>query len=288
MSHSRTEAPSTDHVGNADADEAPAKHVSILQLEHIGVVRDGTTMLDDVSLEVRAGQHWVVLGANGGGKSTLLAVAGLDLHPTRGRAVLLGHELGKVDIRPLRGSVGIASSFLANRLRGELEAAAVVFCGRYGALEPWWHTYTDADHDRAAELLGFVGLEGFGGRSFRSLSSGERQRVLLARALFNDPALLLLDEPNAGLDPGAREALIDVQIDLAERKPELASLLVTHHVEDVPPTATHLLALAKGRSVASGTIETTLTGGLVSELFDVDYEVVRTGDRWFAQPRTRA
>ena len=261
---------------------------AVLQLEHIGVVRNHTTMLDDVSLTVMPGEHWAVLGANGGGKSTLLGVAGLDLHPTRGTAILLGHELGRVDIRPLRGSVGVASAFLANRLRGELEAAAIVFCGRYGALEPWWHTYGEADHTRAAELLAFVGLGGFDSRSFVSLSSGERQRVLLARALFNDPALLLLDEPNAGLDPGAREALIEVQTDLARRRPTLSSILVTHHVEDIPPTATHVMALAKGRTVVSGPIDQTLSGELVSELFGVDYDVVKRGARWFAQPRHEA
>lgn len=256
----------------------------VLRLDRISVIRNETTMLDDVSLKVMAGEHWVILGANGGGKSTLLGVAGLDIHPTRGTAELLGHELGRVDIRPLRGSVGVASAFLANRLRGELEAAAIVFCGRYGALEPWWHTYTDADHARAGELLGFVGLDGFDTRSFSSLSSGERQRVLLARALFNDPALLLLDEPNAGLDPGAREALIEVQTDLARRKAALSSILVTHHVEDIPPTASHVMALANGRSVASGPIDQTLTGELVSGLFGVDYDLRRQGNRWFAQP----
>ncbi len=256
----------------------------VLELDTIGVVRNGTTMLDRVSLRVLPGEHWIVLGANGSGKSTLLGVAGLDLHPTTGTATLLGAELGRVDIRPLRGSVGTSSALLANRLRGELEAAAVVYCGKYGALEPWWHTYTDSDHERSAQLLGLVGLAGFDARSFGSLSSGERQRVLLARALFNDPALLLLDEPNAGLDPGAREALVDVQVDLALSQPDRASILVTHHVEDIPPSATHLLGLAKGQVVCVGHVDDVLNGSLVSRLFDVQYEVEKRQGRWFGRP----
>jgi iron complex transport system ATP-binding protein len=256
----------------------------VLELEAIGVVRDGTTMLNRVSLRIMPGEHWIVLGANGSGKSTLLGVAGLDLHPTTGKATLLGSELGRADIRPLRGWVGTSSALLANRLRGELEAAAIVYCGKYGALEPWWHKYTDGDHDRSAELLGLVGLAGFDTRSFRSLSSGERQRVLLARALFNDPALLLLDEPNAGLDPGAREALVDVQVDLARSQPDRASILVTHHVEDIPPSATHLLALADGQVVCTGHVDDVLKGSLLSRLFNVRYEVEKRRGRWFGLP----
>jgi iron complex transport system ATP-binding protein len=258
--------------------------VPVLQLENIGVVRDSVTMLAGVSLEVMPGQHWIVLGANGSGKSTLLGVAGLDLHPSTGRAVLLGQELGRVDIRPLRGSVGVSSAFLAQRLRSGLQAGAVVYCGRYGALEPWWHSYSDADRERSSQLLGMVGLDGFDSRSFGSLSSGERQRILLARALFNDPALLLLDEPNAGLDPGAREALVEVQVDLAHAQPTRASILVTHHVEDIPPSATHLLALAEGEVVTAGPIDSVLSGSLISALFGVSYRLEQHEGRWLGVP----
>ncbi|MFW2381984.1 MAG: ABC transporter ATP-binding protein [Acidimicrobiales bacterium] len=258
----------------------------VLELEDITVVRNGNTLLDAVSLTVMPGQHWVVLGPNGSGKSTLLGVAGLDLHPSSGRACLLDHELGTSDIRPLRGAVGVSSSYLAHRLRSELEAAAVVYCGRYGALEPWWHRYTGDDHDRASQLLGLVGLSGFDRRPFGSLSSGERQRTLLARALFNDPALLLLDEPNAGLDPGAREALVAVQVDLASHRPDRASILVTHHVEDIPRSATHLLALADGKVVSSGPLDETLDGSLISSLFGVTYRLEKSHGRWFGVPKS--
>ncbi|NNF54701.1 MAG: ATP-binding cassette domain-containing protein [Acidimicrobiales bacterium] len=266
---------------NNAVDSAPP---AILSMQGVSVTRREHRLLVDVSLDVAPGERWVILGPNGGGKSTLMAVAGLDLHPSSGRVTLLGSELGRTDIRPLRGSVGVSSAFLAHRLRGELSAEEVVYCGRYGALEPWWHSYTGADLNRAMELLEVVGLAGAAKRAMTTLSSGERQRVLLARALFNDPALLLLDEPNAGLDPGAREALIAVQNDLAHRRPERATILVTHHVEDIPESATHLLALADGAVVASGQLERTLSTQLVNELFDVNCELHRHGSRWFALP----
>ncbi len=258
----------------------------VLDLDRITVIRNGNRLLSEVTLQVMPGEHWIVLGPNGCGKSTLLGVASLDLHASEGIARLLGSELGRTDIRPLRGLVGVSSASLATRLRGELPGQTVVVCGRYGALEPWWHEYTDRDRDRADELIASVGLSTRAiDQPFSSMSSGERQRVLLARALFNDPALLLLDEPNAGLDPGAREALIDVQQNLARNQPDRASILVTHHVEDIPASATHLLALRNASVVASGPIDQLLSGELVSELFDVDYELDHRNDRWLARPR---
>ncbi len=258
---------------------------AVLELTGVGVVRDGTTILCNLSLRIDRGERWVVIGPNGGGKSTLVGVAGLSIHPSSGSVTLLGAELGKVDIRPLRGSVGIASALLAQRLRLELPVNAVVYCGKYGALEPWWHTYTAVDEVRARDLLAMVGLDGHERQHFGLLSSGERQRALLARSLFNDPQLLLLDEPNAGLDPGAREALIEVQDHMAGQRPDRSTILVTHHVEDIPGSATHLLAIDRGEVVAQGPLETTLTGALVSDLFGVTYDLRRHGRRWVGLPR---
>lgn len=257
----------------------------VLELTGVGVVRDGHTILRNVSLRVDRGERWVVIGPNGGGKSTLVGVAGLSIHPSSGSVTLLGAELGKTDIRPLRGSVGVASSLLAHRLRHELPVSAVVYCGKYGALEPWWHTYTGGDEARAQELLAMVGLDGHERQHFGLLSSGERQRALLARSMFNDPQLLLLDEPNAGLDPSAREALIEVQDDMARRRPDRATVLVTHHVEDIPGSATHLLAIDHGEVVAQGPLVSTLTGALISDLFGVRYDLRRHGQRWVGVPR---
>ncbi len=242
---------------------------------------DGRPILDGVDWQVDEGQQWAIVGPNGGGKSTLVSIAGLHRHPSSGSVEILGQTLGRVDIRPLRGRIGTSSAVLANQLRGSLRAEEVVRCGRFAALEPWWHRYDDADTERALSLLGAVGLEGFGDHSFISLSSGERQRCLLARALMPDPAVLLLDEPTAGLDLAGREQLVASLVSLADDGPVTA--LVTHHVEDIPPTTTHVLAIGAGRAVAAGPIEETLTGALLSELFDLDVTLERRNGRWSAR-----
>lgn len=253
----------------------------VLSLQAVVVVRDGRKILGPITWQVDTGDRWVVLGPNGGGKSTLVAVAATTTHPTEGRVRLLGHELARTDARTLRSRVGLASAGLVDQLRPLLTAVEVVQCGLYGALEPWWHHYDDNDRRRAESLLADVGLVGFGQRTFGSLSSGERQRVLLARTLVSRPALVILDEPNAGLDIDGRESLIQALDVLADTGP--ASVLVTHHVEDIPPSTTHLLVLADGRAMASGPIDRTLTGELLSEVFGLRVALHRKNGRYAAQ-----
>lgn len=254
----------------------------VLELESVGVTVDGRAILEGVDWTIRRGEHWVLLGPNGGGKSTTLRVASLQLHPSQGRITVLGHELGRVDIRPLKARIGLSSAALAAQLRERLTAAEIVQCGRYGALEPWWHTYTDGDRSRAEGLLDQVRLRGYGPRSFGTLSSGERQRVLLARALMPHPELVLLDEPTAGLDFGGREELVGVLDALAGDEASPPSVLVTHRVEDIPSSATHLMAIADGRSLAAGPIHETLTSELMSKLFGLPVTVERRHRRWAA------
>lgn len=254
----------------------------VLDLHDITVEIDGRTVLDGIDWRIEPGQNWVVLGPNGGGKSTLLDVASLGRHPTAGSVTVLGHRLGRVDIRPLRARIGLSSAALAGRLRDRLTAGEVVRCGRYGALEPWWHTYTDADHARASELLARVQLGGFDDRTFGTLSSGERQRVLLARAMVNDPDIVLLDEPTAGLDMGGRESLVAALESIA-RGGGPSTVLVTHHVEDIPATTTHLLAVAGGRSLAAGPIAEVLTPAVLETLFGLPVELSEDGGRWSAR-----
>lgn len=258
----------------------------LIQIEDAVVVREGRKLVGPVSLRVERGQRWVVLGPNGGGKSTLMRIAALDLHPTEGVVRVLGRQLGKVDIRDLRSRIGVSSASLVDQLRGRLTAEEVVKCGRYAALEPWWHTYTADDATRAQGLLAQVGLDGYGARTFATLSSGERQRTLLARTLMAGPDVLILDEPTAGLDLGGREALVGALDGLAADGP--ASVFVTHHVEDIPATTTHLLAVAAGEAVAAGPIESVLTAELLSELFGLPVALERRGGRWGARAQSPA
>lgn len=251
-----------------------------LEMAGVSFARDGKPILSDVTWSVAPGEHWIVLGPNGCGKSTLLRMAGLATHPSAGEITILGHRLGRIDIRPLRSRIGTASAALADQLRSDLTANDVVVCGLNGALEPWWHSYSQAQRDWADSLLADIGIAGFGTRRFGSLSSGERQRVLLARALVSSPALLLFDEPNAGLDLGGREDLIDSLDALAAANSELATVLVTHHVEDIPSSATHLLALREGKVVAQGPLRTTLTSELLSSTFGRSVDLNHHNGRW--------
>ncbi len=255
----------------------------LLELTAVSVTLDGKRILAELDWTVSSDQHWVLIGPNGSGKSTLVRLAGLQLHPSGGVVRLLGHELGRVDIRPLRARVGLASASLADQLRSRLTTEEIVRCGRTGALEPWWHTYTDEDTDRALVALGRVGLDGYEARTFGTLSSGERQRTLLARALVNDPELVLLDEPTAGLDLTGREELVAALSALAQAENGPATVLVSHHVEDIPPTTTHLLAIRDGQKVSSGPIADTLDAALLSTVFGIDVALDRNGQRYAAR-----
>lgn len=261
----------------------------VIDLQQVVVVLDGRKILGPLSWRIEAGQHWVVLGPNGGGKSTLLRIASLAQHPTEGKVTVLSHELGRVDIRRLRSRIGVSSASLVDQLRGSLTAEEIVRCGLYAALEPWWHPYTPADTERAKSLLAQVGLTGYGPRTFATLSSGERQRALLARTLMAEPDVLALDEPTAGLDLGGRESLV-AALDAIARDDGPATVFVTHHVEDIPASTTHLLAVAEGLAIASGPIHEVLSGSLLSEMFGVSVALDRVGERWTAraEPSTGA
>ncbi len=253
-----------------------------LELHDITRLIDGRTILDGVSWTIESDEHWVVIGPNGGGKSTLIKIAGLQLHPTSGRVIVLGTELGTADIRSLRSAVGLSSAGMVDQLRGSLTGEEIVKCGLFGALEPWWHSYSTADTARAIELLERIGVPSAVNQPFSTLSSGERQRVLLARSLMADPSVLLLDEPTAGLDFVGREQLIASLDALAEASVP-ATALVTHHMEDIPPSTTHVLAIADGKALASGPINDILTESLLSELFSMRVALERHGSRWSAR-----
>jgi iron complex transport system ATP-binding protein len=256
-----------------------------LRLTGVGLVRDGVVILDEVNWEVRPGERWIVLGANGSGKTSLIRIASLYLHPSSGTVEVLGRRLGRVDVRIHRQNIGVVSSSFADLLRPTITALDIVMTARHAALEPWWHEYSDDDRTRALALLERFGCGPMGGRPFAALSSGERQRVQLARTLMTDPGLLLLDEPTAGLDLAGREDLVGRLAALAADPATPATILVTHHVDEIPPGFGHLLLLRRGRVLAAGSLEDTLTAESLGECFDVDVVLERHHGRWTAFAR---
>lgn len=242
-------------------------------------------ILDDAAWTVEAGQRWIVLGPNGSGKTTLLRVAGLYLHPTSGTVEVLGHVLGRTDVRRLRPRIGYVSAALADMLRPGVPALDVVMAGRDAALETWWQPYGDDDRAHALELLDRLGIAGVAGRPFGALSSGERQRTLLARSLWGTTGLVLLDEPMAGLDLGAREDLVSRLAELADRPDTPPTVLVTHHVEEIPAGFTHALLLRDGRVVAAGPILDVLDSDHLSEAFGLPLVLERGEGRYSARAR---
>lgn len=260
----------------------------VLRLTGVGLRRDGRDLLDAVDWTVRPGESWVVLGPNGCGKTSLARIAALYEHPSRGTVDVLGERLGRTDVRSLRARVALVSAAMADQVRGDLDPLDVVVTARHGALEPWWHTYTDEDRARARDCLDAQHVGHTVGRRFASLSSGERQRVLLARALIGEPSLVILDEPAAGLDLGGREELVERMAATTARADAPALVLVTHHVEEIPPTAEHLLAIRSGRVVASGPIDTTLDADLLERLFDVRVRLQHRSGRWAIGPAPSA
>lgn len=255
----------------------------MLAISKISVRHGAQLALDDVSLEVCSGERWLVLGANGSGKTTLLRVAGGWIHPSSGTVEILGERLGQTDVRQLRRRIGYLSPALADQLRPQLSAFDVVRTARYAALEPWWHHYGTDDSERARAALEQMGVGTFADRPFGSLSSGERQRVLLARTMVNDPAVVLLDEPAARLDLAGREQLIVALDHVADEPGSPPLVLVSHHVEETPPSMTHVALLRDGSLLASGPLLDTLDSTAISECFGLHLRLERrAGGRFSA------
>jgi iron complex transport system ATP-binding protein len=257
----------------------------VLALAGVSVVRDRTTILDDITWEVEEGQRWVVLGPNGAGKTTLLQLAAARIHPTTGVVGVLGEVLGTVDVFELRPRIGLSSAVLADRIPPNELVGNVVVTASYGVVGRWREAYDTMDEGRAMELLEALGASHLADRKFGTLSEGERKRVQIARALMTDPELMLLDEPAAGLDLGGREDLVRRLGELAADLYAPALVLVTHHVEEIPPHFTDVLLLREGRVVAQGPIEITLTEENLEATFGMPLELERRGRRFAARAR---
>lgn len=254
----------------------------VLRLDSVDYVRGGSLLLDGISFGVRPGEHWAIVGPNGAGKSTMLNLCGAVQHPTRGAVEVLGERLGRVDVRDLRMHLGHVTP--RHPLRSDLSVLDVVLTGVTGSIEPvprW--SPSDDELDRAHLLVKTFGIDAPSALHWSTMSQGERGRALIARALMPDPALLLLDEPTTGLDVAAREQLLRTLDTLAESHPLTATVLVTHHFEELPRTTSHAVLLRSGRILDAGPADDVLTSSGVSSCFDLVLEIARTGGRWHAR-----
>jgi iron complex transport system ATP-binding protein len=251
----------------------------ILSVENLRIVRDGTVILDDVSWRVERGQHWVILGANGSGKTSLLSALTGYLMPTSGEIYLLGKIYGESDWRELRKKIGLVSSSVRQMMADEEPALETVASGKYAMID-FWGRVTSGEKDQALKLLRQVECAYLAERPWGVLSQGERQRVLIGRALMAKPRVLILDEPCAGLDPAAREHFLQFLQRLGARKNSPALVLVTHHVEEIMPVFSHLLVLKSGRVLATGEKADVLNSKNLSSAFGARMQLQRTGSRY--------
>jgi iron complex transport system ATP-binding protein len=258
---------------------------SAVELRRAIVAIEGRIVLGPIDLRVAPGERWVLLGPNGSGKTTLLALAGARRQASAGDVAVLGGGLGRVDIRTIHPRISHTSHILAERIPPGLTVLAVVLTGARGVLSPWFLDFDEGEHARAAELLQRVGCAHLAERRFESCSQGERQRVLIARALSPEPDLLLLDEPASGLDLPAREALIDALEMTLTGSAALTSILATHHLEEIPPSSTHAALLRDGRLVVDGAIGDVLTPSALEDCFGIAMDVGRRNGRWWAAAR---
>lgn len=249
----------------------------------LGVCRDGKWLLRDLSLTIQAGEHWVVMGRNGAGKSTALKVICGQDRASVGGLSLFGMSTVGVDMRDLKARIGHVSSAVGDRIDRNTSALDVVMTGKYSALAPYWNSYTPADKERAQGLLESVSLNSHILDRMTTLSQGERQKVMLARAVMGHPEFLVLDEAMAGLDLGSREDLLESlgSIVSSEHGPK-ATVSVTHHVEEIPDFATHLLLLREGSTVCAGPLSTSLTQENLSLTFGRSIQLFRAGGRYVA------
>ncbi|MGY4709021.1 ABC transporter ATP-binding protein [Mycolicibacterium sp. CBM1] len=259
----------------------------VLELADVTFRRDGKQIIDGISLAVQPGEHWALLGPNGAGKSTLLGFCAAVTFPTTGTVTVLGGRLGRTDLAVLRRSIGHVNP--RHRLQYSLTVRQVVLTGITATIDlPMRWTPSPAELNRAEEMIAAVGLTRKADDVWPTLSQGERGRTLIARALISEPDLLLLDEPTTGLDVAAREQLLETIDSLDRTHPEVASILVTHHLEELPTTTTHALLIADGRTVASGPAHQTISTENVTAAFSHPIAVGYDDGRWTARAKATA
>jgi iron complex transport system ATP-binding protein len=256
---------------------------SVLQLTDVSVVRDGNTILDRLTWTVDSSERWVILGPNGAGKTTLLQVAAALIHPSSGSAQILDDTLGRVDVFELRPRIGFASSAMAKRIPANERVLDVVMTAAWSVTGRWNENYEDIDVRRAERVLAEWKLDHLADRRFGSLSDGEQKRVQIARSIMTDPELLLLDEPAASLDLGAREELLQLLGGYAQADEAPGIVMVTHHVEEIPLGFTHVMLLVAGAVFAAGPIDEVLTAENLTGAFGRELEVTGNNGRYTAR-----
>ena len=256
---------------------------AVLSLQNVSVRKGDRTIFGPLNWEVHAGERWVILGPNGAGKTTLLQMCATLAHPTIGTVSILGEQLGKVDVFELRNRVGFTSSAMIDLLPPEEKVIDIVLTAAYAMLERWQEIYDLWDESRAKALLTTFGVRELGERTFGTLSEGEKKRVQIARAIMSDPELLLLDEPAAGLDLGGREDILRRISQFAAEPTAPATVIVTHHIEEIPAGTTHVLLLKNGLVVRQGLIQDNLTSDSLSEIYGIPILLEINHGRYFAQ-----
>ena len=256
---------------------------AVLSLQNVSVRKGDRTILGPLNWEVHTGERWVILGPNGAGKTTVLQMCATLAHPTIGTVSILGEQLGKVDVFELRNRVGFTSSAMIDLLPPEEKVINVVLTAAYAMLERWQEIYDLWDESRAKALLTTFGVRELGERTFGTLSEGEKKRVQIARAIMSDPELLLLDEPAAGLDLGGREDILRRISQFAAEPTAPATVIVTHHIEEIPAGTTHVLLLKNGLVVRQGLIRDNLTSDSLSEIYGIPILLEMNHGRYFAQ-----
>jgi iron complex transport system ATP-binding protein len=245
-------------------------------------IPDGREILSQVDWKVREGETWALLGPNGAGKTTLLSISSTKRFPSRGGVRILGEQLGRVDVWTLKGKIGVVDPTM--RMPPELTVEEIVLTGKSGRIHPTWKQYVPEDRRRAHDLLRLFHCESLAARHPGNLSQGERGRIRIARALMTEPRLLLLDEPASGLDMLAREQLLHALSALRDHRPDIAMVMISHHVEELPPTTTHAMLLRDGAVVASGPVDEALTSTSLSACFAGPIQLSRHVDgRWHAR-----
>lgn len=258
---------------------------TVLSLNEASYVRNRRPILDGVSWTVDDSERWVILGPNGAGKSTLLKLATANDFPTTGTVEVLDETLGRVDVFELRTRIGFVSSATARRIPANEKVRDVVLTAAYSIEGRWREEYESIDIRQADRVLAEWDLLELADQPFGTLSDGERKRAMIARAVMTDPEMLLLDEPSASLDLGARERLLAMLSGYAQSQYSPAMIMVTHHVEEIPPGFTHVLLMRDGKVQAAGPIEETLTAAALEETFGMSFELTQRDGRYFAVAR---